>query len=585
MGSLRLLTDRAGRIRLWLHTGRALPPRQAAAWLIRRLRGPRPFHFDEERPVARSPEWQALAVAWQSVEAKRNAPALEQAELACDSRFRFLNHERHLPSIDWSADYESPLWTYHLHYFDYALDLARAWRRTGEQRFGDRYVELWTSWLDAAAGGNARIKPYPTSVRCLNALSSLWLVEDRLPSGTADRLLRATDAQLDWLGGNLEYGLRANHLQKNLTALAWGSIALAGSTADRERYLGELWREFGEQVLPDGGHFERSPMYQTTALDDFLRTLLLCQVAEVAVPTYVPGRIAAMTRALQCLSRPDDTLHLFNDAANGSRPGRNEVVTLARHVLDGSFREPEGIFTLADTGYFGRIEPSTGHRLIIDAGPLGPSYQPGHAHCDMLSFELDVEGRPVIVDAGLHGYEGDPYREYVRSTRAHNTVAINGRDQHEMWGSFRVARRGEIIDVAAEANADGGFEFSGVCRHYHDRRAVHRRSMASSDHGLTVIDRVDGDQSDSLSSWLHLHPDFRLERSGHGFTAVAHDSAGFSLDIELFGVDETLVWRGERNPEQGWYCPEFGIARPAWTIELRVHENAGRAFGYRICLA
>ena len=34
----------------------------------------------------------------------------------------------------------------------------------------------------------------------------------------------------------------------------------------------------------------------------------------------------------------------------------------------------------------------------------------------------------------MHGYDGDPYREYVRSTRAHNTVMISGGEQ---WISIR----------------------------------------------------------------------------------------------------------------------------------------------------
>ena len=37
-----------------------------------------------------------------------------------------------------------------------------------------------------------------------------------------------------------------------------------------------------------------------------------------------------------------------------------------------------------------------------DAGDIGPDYQPGHAHGDMLSFELSLNGHRVIVDSGVH---------------------------------------------------------------------------------------------------------------------------------------------------------------------------------------
>lgn len=531
-------------------------------------------------PVRRSDCWRQLVAATTSSESvEQDEP---RAELLVDHRFRFLNIERELPKIDWSVEYVSPLWTYHLHYFDYALDLARAWRTTDDQRYGCRYLELWNSWLDAASKGNARIEPYPTSVRCLNALRSLWLVENRLPDDFAERLLGAIQAQLDWLTDNLERHLRANHLQKNLTALAWGSLAFAGNTASNwRRYRDELWEELREQVFADGGHFERTPMYHVAALDDFLRTLALFRAAGVVVPDDVSERLEAMARALQWLSRPDGTLHLFNDTANSERPGRNKVLELARLVLGSELPEPTGIFALCDSGYYGIVDSAAARRLVIDAGALGPSYQPGHSHCDMLSFGLDLAGRPVVVDAGVHGYDGDPYREYVRSTRAHNTVAIEGKDQHEMWATFRVARRGEIVGAACRQTG-GAFEFEGACRHYHDSRSVHRRVILLCGDELTVTDTVEEAHGRPLTSWLHLHPDFRVERTRHGFIAVADVSVRLEVRINVFGTDEVFVRRGERDPVQGWYCPEFGLAQDAAVVELRVDANDGREFGYRV---
>ena len=103
------------------------------------------------------------------------------------------------------------------------------------------------------------------------------------------------------------------------------------------------------------------------------------------------------------------------------------------------------MFALRDAGYYGAR--GSGHYVVCDAAPIGPDYQPGHAHGDLLSFELSLAGRRVIVDAGVHGYDGDPLRAWCRSTRAHNTVEIDGEDQCEFWGTFRVARRARPRDV------------------------------------------------------------------------------------------------------------------------------------------
>lgn len=576
-----------------LDTVRHLSARQAAAWIHNRLERQAPVRLDLRGPAAApSAAWDALAAASRALDELGGLPASTQAEsrriadMVLSRRFRFVGEERELPIIDWTADYVHPLWTYHLHYFDYAVDLARVWRHTGEPRFGDRLAELWTTWLDAAARGDARIEPYPTSVRCMNTLRCLWLVENRLSPELAERLRGAVDVQLRWLAGHLERHLRANHLQKNLAALTWGGLAFSDAP-DRDARRAELWWELGEQVLPDGGHFERSPMYHAEALDDLLRTVAFCRVAGVPVPDDAGPRLVAMTRALQWLSRPDGSLHRFNDAADGERPGRSEVIGLARRVLGRGFEEPTGVFALADTGYCGVVEPELGLRLVVDAGPLGPDYQPGHAHCDMLSFELDVAGRPAIVDAGVHGYDGNPYREYVRSTRAHNTVAIDGGEQHEMWATYRVAGRGAIVGVPAISEDGAGVTFHGACRHHHDPRAEHHRRIHLGPDRMTVTDAVADADDRPLTSWLHLHPDFEVRRVGDGFVAEADsgDGASVRIVIEPFGADDARVLRGERDPVQGWYCPEFGVARPACVIELELRANRGRPFGWRLKFA
>jgi hypothetical protein len=481
--------------------------------------------------------------------------------------------------VDWAVDYESALWTYQLHNLDVAVDLAWAWIATGEERYVDSYTTLWTSWLDAAHRGAVFTEPYPASVRSINALRSLGLFGDRVSASSRVRLLLATHSQLAWVEDNLEVHLRANHLLKNLTALAWGSLAFSGHDALRWRtHLQELWAEVDEQVLPDGGYFERSPMYHVTVLSDLLEILALCRVADAPVPAWVPDRLERMTLALQLLSRSVGSLHLFDDAANGERPGPLEVIELAHRVLGGEFPQPTGHFALRETGYHGWIDPAGKDKIVIDAGPPGPSYQSGHAHCDMLSFELDLAGRQVVVDSGVHGYGGDTFRDYVRSTRAHNTLRIGAKEQHEVWATFRMGRRGEMLE-ADSRTSEGKFEFRGACRHYHDRLAVHRRLIRLEAGSLSVTDVVEGATGLPITSWLHLHPDFDLEHVSDHWLARAD---GICLRIDLFGADAVQVRTGETEQVQGWHFPEFGLALEAPTLEMWVHSNDGRQLGYKL---
>lgn len=559
---------------LWLRTATSLSPTQALAWLHHRAFPPRRPVLGSNGRAFRSAAWGRLAACTCAMEcgpsdANGTDRETRRVQELVERRYRFLEIERQLEQIDWSTRYVSNLWTYQLHYFDYSVDLARAIRFDRQVQLLPLFVDLWEAWLDAATSGEAAIEPYPTSVRCMNALRSVWLLDGLLTAAFVDRILGSVRDQLGWLSHHLERHLRANHLQKNLTALTWGELGLSRiGTRSAGRYRDELWAELFEQVLPDGGQFERSPMYHAEALVDFLRTVALCRAAEIEVPADVPERLCRMTRALQWLSRPDGGLHLFNDAANGERFDRERVIALARFVLARPFDEPSGVLDLPETGYFGHVDPVGAHRLIIDAGPPGPAYQPGHAHCDMLSFELDLRGRPVVVDAGVHGYDGDPYRDYVRSSRAHNTVGIDGLDQHEMWATFRVARRGEILQAADRPVDGAAYAFTGACRPYHDRKIRHQRSVELREGRLEVVDRVTGATGRRITSWLHLHPDYRLLRTPEGVVADP-DGNGPRITIETPGADEIQLLRGEAEPLQGWYCPRFGIARSAPVVALR----------------
>src|SRR5262249_13366878 len=92
-----------------------------------------------------------------------------------------------------------------------------------------------------------------------------------------------------------------------------------------------------------------------------------------------------------------------------------------------------------DTGYFVIRKEQTA--LLYDVGLVCPDDLPAHAHADIFTYELSIEGRRWIVDSGVREYQAGAWRDYARSTRAHNTVVVNGQNQVDVWSSFRVGRR------------------------------------------------------------------------------------------------------------------------------------------------
>lgn len=565
------------RLALLYRTARNLSTAQAAAWVRARLRPNARIAAVHGDPPVAAGHWESIRRAILALGPGDIEGRLLRADRVVDGRFRYLNHEVQLPRVQWSSGYHSQLWTFQLRYFDSSTDLAWAWQETGNPRYMEAFLTLWSGWLAEIESGAARIDPYPTSVRIANTLRSLLIMDEQLAAPVRRRLLSATHSELAWLEKRLEVHLQGNHLLKNLTALAWGSMVFAGEDGERWRFhLTALWTELAHQVLPDGGHYERSPMYHAGVLADALEIAALCRAVGVPVEESVSGSLAEMARVLKLLTRRDGSSHLFGDTAHGERPSPSEVLGIAELVLGWRAPESDGPFALPDTGYFGWVHPSGLDRLIVTAASPGPPCQPGHSHCDMLSFELDWAGYPVVVDSGVHGYHGDPYREYVRSTRAHNTVSIGSQEQHEIWSTFRMARRGTVVE-AASAMEGGLFQFRGACRPYQHRRAIHHRQILFGADSLTVTDGVQGADGTPVTSWLHLHPDVSIERSGDGWLGSA---GNLLFRIHFFGIDEIRILRGEVDPIQGWHCPEFGIALAAPVFEMFIDRSDERAFGY-----
>lgn len=493
--------------------------------------------------------------------------------------FRFLNHTEVMASVNWRARVVSHLWTYQLHYGEWALDLAWAAHVSRDARYADRAIMLMTSWIHGTDPGvGDGWAPYPISVRLDRWLRALALLQPFITASALDLVLQSLAAQADHLLQRLEYHVQGNHLLVNYAGLCMAGLFCEGPAATRWQRVGQrgLEREVAQQVLADGGHYERSPTYHASILADVLRVLAAERARGVALSASVRVKARAMLGALHTLYRPDGTPHLFSDATLDMAPSPDTLRALAIQADVDMPAPPPPVSSLPDSGYYVCVRDD-GSRLITDCGDLGPMVQAAHGHCDMLSFEYDVAGVPLIVDSGLHGYEGDPFRAYARSTSAHNTVAVNGREQSELWATFRVARRARVGAVSVSGTADH-YCLEGSCRPFHDLRMSHHRTIRWTDE-LHVQDIVTGADGAWATSYLHVHPAWTATPDG---TTILLAQGQDRMVLEPFGIDHVELVRGSRTPIQGWYLPAFGTAIPATCVVMTVKSISSRPFGFQL---
>ncbi|HEX4945301.1 MAG TPA: alginate lyase family protein [Blastocatellia bacterium] len=508
-----------------------------------------------------------------------------------NNQFTFLNHTLELPDIDWNRRYESHLWNYQFHYFHYTLGCARDFVRgdAAPMRHNQKLIERWIA--QARIGQSDGWDAYPISLRVVNWMYAYALLADRYDDQAfLARWRTSLYQQLAFLHEHLEYHLLANHLLKNAKALVIGGLFFADDPRGQQWLAaGEqlLWREFEEQVLEDGGHYERSPMYHALCCADFLECFALLRefktqrgiAWEGASASSIAAKLQAMVRFLRAMSYADGTLALFNDSGNSEEARPLPLLEAAARILGIDVQSYAPAFP--ETGYYLWLSPDEQERIIVDAGPPAVAYNLAHAHCDLLSYELRFDGEPFIVDSGVHGYGGDTFREYSRSTRAHNTVMFDGREQSEVWGTFRMGHTAELLDVETRSD-EQTWEFRGAYRPFYDRSLTHERRIQRSSDGIWKIeDRVLSGNVEQAQSFIHLHPNVITKQNDD--LSIECQIGSRRVLIRSLGAIGVEVIKGQQTPAQGWYFPDFGVAQSSFAICFTYPVKEAASFGYLIC--
>lgn len=542
----------------YLHTLRFMRPGQIL-WLLRFRVVPR-----SHRPRAPAVEPSRCGLATPALQ-----PPIEQD---LESAVRFLGAEQRLMDglPDWRAADKPKLWRYNLHYFDYLL-----WPAVAERR----KAALIDSWIaENPPGSPDAWEPYPVSLRIVNWVK--FLSADGVGRRVRPGWLASLGLQAAWLARNLEREILANHFLKNAKALVFAGLFFRGRDADRWLKSGSriLREQIREQFLPDGGHYELSPMYHALCLEDLVDVLNLAQGTarglDRALLTEIEGAARRALDFLAAILMPNGEIPLFNDSALGIAPTPAALFGYAERLF-GYERPAYPPRALVDSGYF-RLGDGP-DRMVIDCGPVSPFYQPGHTHCDMLSYELALDGRPVVVDTGVYDYEPSAERALSRSTRAHNTVGVDGAEQSEVWGVFRVARRARPCAAELAPRGEKGARFVGeldgfpsVAGGIRHRREVVYESPAA----WRVQDHVSGSGIHAVDSWIHLHPDWSAAIDGR--KVLVADRAGKIVAVIEPQPGAAVYLEG------GQYFPRFGTKLPSQVVRLSVRGPMPITIGYAI---
>lgn len=519
---------------------------------------------------------------------------------------------RFAPSVDYRDVRESGdckfVWEPNRHH--HLVVLGRAYRATGELRFAEAVRNQLHSWLDACPFGRGMNwrSGLELGVRLINWVWALDLIQ---PSGLIrgalrERLLRSVELHVWEIARKYSRGSSANnHLIGEAAGVyvACGYFkALPGCEHRRQEARAILIDEIEKQTNEDGGSREQAFGYQIFVLSLYLTALSAARGIGDIWPPQFWRRFDSMLQYLDTLSPEGRPLAWYGDADDGYALDLNDaprdvasILEWSDSLIDRRIRSGQTASWIPDakapwnrparetaktisssvafpqTGYFVLSAKSPDGlneaRLLMDCAPLGYGAIAAHGHADALSFTLRAFGSDFFVDPGTYDYFTYPaWRAYFRSTRAHNTIEIDGADQSEMRGPFLWGKRAGTEALNFEARPNGGriqAQHDGYTRL--SDPVVHRRMIDLNETGLIEInDEVLARNSHELRIYFHLSEGCKVvQRDMHDLTIEADRGA---LHLRMDPRLEVSTVLGSQQPILGWVSGGYHRKSPTTTI-------------------
>ena len=318
-----------------------------------------------------------------------------------------------------------------------------------------------------------------------------------------------------------------------LKGLVITGVALGLSERRLNRTLAVLSREMPAQVLPDGGHVERSPVVQLTVLRDLVDIRTALRAAHIVVPEPLQMAIDRMAPVLRMFRHGDGRLAQFNDTSEA-------YGALADLVLTRSEVRGRAVLSAPHSG-FQRLQAGK-TIVLVDTGAPPPHGLDRHAHAGALSFEMSCGRERLIVNCGAWRGPSVTWRRAARNTAAHSTLIVADTNSAEILPDGTLGRRPAVSKVD-RAEEDGSPWIAAM----HDGYAAnfgltHSREMVLSADGddLRGADTLTGRAGEGFAVRFHLHPSVQVSLLQDGAAALLRLPSGTGFRLRAEGAQMSL---------------------------------------------
>lgn len=508
-------------------------------------------------------------------------------------------------NLDDDADIKVPWELSRLQHF---TDLGRAYWLTGDEVFLNEFVSNVQSWeesntVDCGPNWTCGME---VAIRAINIIWGLYFFSIR--DSLSDEFIRKAVRLLYYHGlhieRNLEHiadGSNTNHLLADYLGLFYLGVLFPEydrSLRWREMARVGLEKEMMLQVFEDGADYEGSTSYHRLVEEIFLSAFLLGQKNKLEFSGDFKQRLERMIDFSMAITAASGKTPLVGDNDDGfivklstrdpschSHLVEVGLLSLGRMVPDRFAGTEERLWyhgleslragqeaykprsvLFRQSGY--AVVQDADFHLMFNAGRITEKNLAGHKHNDSLSFMLEIDRTPWLIDTGNYCYTGDyMMRNCARSTARHNTVAIDGTEQSRFFEKRLFYLSGDAkASIDLWARTDDLVIVSATHRGYSrlNGRIVHRRTIWAflDSRSLAILDEFTGE------------PDREHLFETRFYTPVEDVRRFDDTTATIMGKDSQMLTIGSFSPSAGSlsvrrseYYPRYGVKAPAHLIE------------------
>jgi hypothetical protein len=520
-------------------------------------------------------------------------------------------------------------WVWELNRHHHLVTLGKAYFLTDNEQYAQEVCTQWQGWVQAnpPLTGINWTSALELAIRLINWGWALALIQNSpaLSSTLYGQLVDSIAQQAAYINRHLSaYSSANNHLIGEAAGLAFVGLYfphLPAAPYWREQGLTILEQELPRQIYADGVPAEQTPAYLTFVLDFYLQVWRLAELNGYKPPTIWYERLAAACEFLQ---------HVMDEAGNVPQIGDSDDAQVVRLSDNQSFNNCRSILATAavilnrpdfkasagqwdekshwllgeegakifeslpdvkskpgsrafrEGGYC--VMRTEDHLLIFDCGPLGYLSTAAHGHADALNLLVHANGQPLLIDPGTYAYqEGGKWRDYFRSTAAHNTVVVDGLDQSEMQGDFLWGKKANAKLLHWQSNDT--FDLA-IAEHdgYKNIGVIHQRTVLFyKPDWVLVVDDLRGKGNHLLEQLWHLPAQSQVQVKT---TKVDVTVGNTFWQLKLLNTPAAAITVpfGQESPIQGWLSAHYGHKEAAPVIKVSAQVDLPQKFMAVFCL-